>query len=80
MTVDKYLFWSNIGLVVNNLDNLSIYREGKWVENLSFKENLDINIKTCDFLLENENKIDLKPIKPTTEEEIEAHQDELWEA
>ena len=56
MSVDKYLFWSNIQYIVNNLNDLDIYREVKWVKNFSFKENLDIDIKIIDNLLEKGEK------------------------
>lgn len=64
MTVEKYIFWSNIQFIVNNLNDLDVYREVKWVKNFSFKENLDIDIKIIDNLLKNEKEIGFKPIKP----------------
>lgn len=60
MTVDQYIFWSEIGYIANNLDDLSEYREGKWIENFSFKENLKYDIQIIDNLLENTTKLKLK--------------------
>ena len=53
MTVDQYIFWSNIATICNNLDNLDAYKEAKWIENFSFKEKLDVDLKFVDNLLEN---------------------------
>lgn len=57
MSIDKYLFWSNIQNVVNKLDDLTEYRESKWIENFSFKENLESNIKFIINLLEEKIKL-----------------------
>lgn len=52
MSIKKYLFWLyEIQETVNNLDNINLYRESKWLENLSFKGSLDDNIKIVDELL-----------------------------
>ena len=57
MTVDQYIFWSNIQNVANNLDNLDTYRENKWIENFSFKEDLNVDLKIIDNLLENKSEL-----------------------
>ena len=59
MTVDKYIFWCNIQHIANNLDDLTEYRGEKWIENFSFKENLDFDIK----LINNALGVDLKCMK-----------------
>lgn len=68
MTVDKYIFWSNIQNVVSKLDDLAKYKECNWFRNLSFKEDLNDDIKIFDNLLGVGVKMDLKPIKPIKKE------------
>lgn len=57
MTVDKYIFWAQVGHIANNLDNLDAYKEAKWIENFSFKEKLNDDIQIIDNLLENRSRI-----------------------
>ena len=60
MSVDKYLFWSGIQQVVNNLNNLTDYNEEIWTKNFLFKENLNVNLRFVDTLLENDLKNKIK--------------------
>ena len=57
MTVEKYIFWSNIQYIADNLDDIFEHRDDKWLENLCFKENLNDNIQIIDNLLENRSKL-----------------------
>ncbi len=60
MTVDQYLFWNEIQIIANNLDNLETYRECKWIENFSFKEKLSDDIQIIDNLLENRSRLKIE--------------------
>ncbi len=63
--IDQYIFWNEIGYIANNLDDLSEYRENKWLENFlfkkeDFKNNIQLNIQNLDNLLENITKLKIK--------------------
>jgi len=57
MSIDKYMFWSMIQGVVNNLKNIDSYREVNWEKNFAFKEGLNNDIKFIDKLLLNNKKL-----------------------
>ena len=60
MTVDKYVFWAQIGVIANNLNSINEIRECNWLENFAFKENLSDDIQIIDNLLENKNESKIK--------------------
>jgi len=60
MTIDEYLFWSQVNCIANNLDNLTEYRENEWIKNFSFKEKLNVNLKIINNLLENKCELKIK--------------------
>lgn len=57
MSIEKYLFWDMIRSMANNVDNVTEYKEKKWIENICFKENLNDGIKIFDNLLENRSRL-----------------------
>ena len=57
MTANYYMFLYGIQEIANKLDDIDSYKESKCLENLSFKQDLDFNIKYVDKLLENRSRL-----------------------
>ena len=57
---DEYMFWYNVNYIANNLDKITTIREDNWLENLSFKKDLNNGLKVINNLIEITTKLKIK--------------------